>query len=359
MSKLGKSASRQQANNPAAKPATSKANSWRARLRQDFRERNFRARPVEPGTVFLNLRRVYIIPTGAGWGYALMLVMLFIGSINYTLSLGFALTFLLTAVGLIDIHMTYRNLAHLYLTPGRCNTVFAGEAVQFEFAIENRKKVPRYAIWVDFVSPEQDFAEQAIDIEPHSSQSVSLTVISQQRGWLAAPRLRLRTRFPLGLLLAWSYWQPEQRALIYPFPEIDAPPLPQAAQTISSNEQQLGQAGQDDFAGVRTYQRGDSLKHLAWRQIAKLDVADGGQLLSKQFEGGASTQLCLDFDQLPNNLDVESKLSRLTRWVLQAEQAGLSYSFTLGNFSIPQGHGIQHQTACLRALALYGKSDHA
>ncbi len=338
---------------PASPPS-----GWRARLRQRLRERNFRALQPEAGTVFLSLRRVYIIPTGAGLGYAVMLILLFIGAVNYTLSLGFALTFLLVAVGLIDIHMTYRNLAHLYLLPGRCNTAFAGEAVQFEFGIENRKNVARYAIWLDFVSPKQDFAEQAIDIEPHSSQSVSLTVISQKRGWLAAPKFRLRTRFPLGLLLAWSYWQPEQRALVYPFPEIDAPPLPQIG-LAEAEHTPGGQAGNDDFAGIRNYQRGDSLKHLAWRQIAKLDVADGGQLVSKQFEGGASAQLCLDFAQLPANLDVESKLSRLTRWVLQAEQAGLRYSFTLGNFKVAQGQGIEHQAVCLRALALFGTPDHA
>lgn len=333
----------------------SKRLGFRARLAQRVRKRTLRAGVPEAGIVQLSLRRVYIIPTGAGFAFLVMLMVLFISSVNYSLSLGFILTFLLVAVALIDIHMTYRNLAHLYLQAGRCNTVFAGETAQFEFSIENRRKDTRYAIWLDFVSPEQDFAEQAVDIEGQSSQTVALTMVSSQRGWLEAPKVRLRTRFPLGLLLAWSYWQPAQQALIYPCPEANPPPVPQAGMQ-GDEVQQLGHAGQDDFAGIRNYQMGDNVKHLAWRQIARLSVEDGGQLISKQFEGGTSSQLCLDFAHLPMQLDLETKISRLTSWVLQAEKDGLSYSFALDNFHLAHGQGSQHQASCLRALALYGKT---
>lgn len=333
--------------------ATNKNLGLRARLAQSVRQRTFRAGVPEIGITHLNLRRVFIIPTGAGFAFLIMLMVLFISSVNYSLSLGFVLTFLLVGIALIDIHMTYRNLAHLYLHAGRSNTVFAGETVQFELAIENRRKDTRYAIWVDFVCPEREFAEQAVDIEGNSSQTVSLTMLSQQRGWLAAPKVRLRTRFPLGLLLAWSYWQPPQQALIYPCPEENPPPLPQVG-TQGDDIHQLGSAGHDDFAGIRNYQVGDTLKQLAWRQIARLSVEDGGQLISKQFEGGASSQLCLDFAQLPAQLDLETKISRLTSWVLQAEKEGLSYAFSLDNFHLSHGQGSQHQASCLRALALHG-----
>src|SRR3981081_499344 len=57
----------------------------------------FQLRGAESGEVFLNQRRVFIIPTKAGLGFGAMLLTLFIGSVNYTLSLGFALTFLLAA----------------------------------------------------------------------------------------------------------------------------------------------------------------------------------------------------------------------------------------------------------------------
>src|SRR5690606_14709137 len=92
----------------------------------------FRLRDVEVGEVFLNQRRVFIVPTRAGLTFGVMLIVLFLCSVNYSLSLGFALTFLLGACAVIDMHLTFRNLAHLHLRPGNTQAVFAGEEAQFE-----------------------------------------------------------------------------------------------------------------------------------------------------------------------------------------------------------------------------------
>jgi uncharacterized protein (DUF58 family) len=121
----------------------------------------------------------------------------------------------------------------------------------------------------------------------------------------------------------------------------------------------VGSAGSDDFAGVRSYQPGDPLRQLAWRQIARLDPALGGQLVTKQFEGGAIDELLLDFDALPPRLDLELRLSRMTRWVLEAEQRALPYAFRLGRLHYEAALGAAHQDACLRALALYGIAEDA
>jgi hypothetical protein len=43
----------------------------------------------------------------------------------------------------------------------------------------------------------------------------------------------------------------------------------------------------------------------------------------------------------------------MTRWVLEAEQQGLPYSFKLGPLEFAPALGPAHQDACLRALALY------
>jgi uncharacterized protein (DUF58 family) len=178
-----------------------------------------------------------------------------------------------------------------------------------------------------------------------------LAAPTRTRGWMRAPRVKLLTRFPLGLFRAWSYWLPDSRALVYPFPERDAPPLPMHGRPSPDG---VGSAGSDDFAGVRSYQPGDPLRHLAWRQIARLDPSLGGQLVTKQFEGGAIDELLLDFDALPPRLDLELRLSRMTRWVLEAEARALPYAFRMGRLHYEAALGSAHQDACLRALALYG-----
>ena len=179
-----------------------------------------------------------------------------------------------------------------------------------------------------------------------------LALPSVARGWLEAPRLTLSTRFPLGLFRAWSHWRPDARALVYPFPEEGAPPLPAAS---SNGVDGAGRAGEDDFAGVRPNQPGDPLRRMAWRQIARLDPQDGGQLATKHFEGGAREELVLDLAALSPRIDLELRLSRMTRWVLEAEGRALPYALRLGAERFEAANGVAHQAACLRALALYGQ----
>jgi uncharacterized protein (DUF58 family) len=322
-------------------------------IRQAVRRRAdkwlFQLRDSEPGEVFLHQRRVFILPTGAGVGFGALLVVLLIGATNYNLALGFALVFALAACAVVDMYLTYKNLGQLHLLPGRAQPLFAGEDAQFELTLVNRTALDRYALWVDFIVAGEP--RYVSDVMAGSSAALLLSAPSAQRGWLAAPRVRLTTRFPLGLFGAWCYWQPDARALVYPFPEPDAPPLPMSG---AASEDGHGHAGHDDFAGIRSYQPGDSLRHMAWRQIARLDPALGGQLVTKHFEGGAIEELVLDFDAISPALDLELRLSRMTRWVLDAEQRALPYAFRMHGSAFSSSLGAAHQAACLRQLALYG-----
>lgn len=335
---------------PAADPAMARPSGWPhrwlARQRAQWRTKTT-AR--DKGSVLLNQRRVYILPTRAGLGFCALLLILLIGSINCNLGLGFGLTFVAGACAIVDMVQTTRNLAGLVLSPGRAPDVYAGEDAPFELRVDNPTRLARYAVWIDFEHVSEP--RQAIDVPAGGSTTLVLRTATRTRGWMRPPRVRLSTHFPLGLFRAWSWWQPDSRALVYPFPEQDAPPLPMLGRPSPDG---AGSTGSDDFAGVRSYQPGDPLRHLAWRQIARLDPEQGGQLVTKHFEGGTADELVLDFDALPPRLDVELRLARMTRWVLEAEQRALPYGFILGRIRYDAGLGTAHQAACLRALALYG-----
>lgn len=308
----------------------------------------------EPGEVFLHRNRVYILPNKAGGAFALLVGVLLIGSINYSLGLGFGLTFIAAAIGIVDMLFTYRSLAHVHLRSARAPDVFAGEEARFELLISNRTRRDRFALRIDFPARGDGTAYGAahtIDVAAGESNTVRLAIAAPTRGVLPAPRVRLLTRFPLGLFTAWSYWAPDARAIVYPTPEAVALPLPMAGRP---GAQAGGGPGHDDFAGIRNYQAGDPMRHMAWRQIARLDPELGGMLATKHFEGGARHDVVLDFQQLPASLDLELRLARMTRWVLDAERAALPYAFRLGALALDAGNGPAHQAACLRALAQFG-----
>lgn len=312
----------------------------------------FQLREREPGEVVLTMRRVFILPTPPGLAFAGLLLVMLIGAINYNLGLGFALTFLVGSCAVADMYLTAKNMAFLRLQPGRAQPVFAGEEALFELHLINRSRLDRFAIWLDF----QDAGEprQVADVASGASSAVTLSAPTSARGWLEAPRIQLHTRFPLGLFRAWSYWRPDLRVLVYPFPERDAPPLPMSG---AASEDGHGQVGLDNFSGIRSYQPGDPMRHLAWRQIARHDPALGGHLVTKHFDGGAVAELRLDFAELPAQLALELRLSRMTQWVLEAEQRALPYSFHLGADDIGPALGDAHRAACLRALALFELED--
>jgi uncharacterized protein (DUF58 family) len=320
--------------------------SWVRKQAEAWAERSLREDGAE---VVLGQRRVYIVPTGAGVGFGALLLVLLIGSINYSLGLGFALTFTAGACALVDMLFTWRNLAHLHLRPGRAHDVFAGDQARFELHLVNPARRERYAIAVEFAG--SSAAPQMADVAAQGSTCVTLSAPAEHRGWIRAPRVKLSTRFPLGLFRAWSYWQPDLAVLAYPAPEPVAPPLPMVGDGRGEGP---GRAGEDDFAGVRSYQPGDPLRHLAWRQIARLDPELGGQLATKHFEGGSAEQLVIDFAAMPPHLDLELRLSRMTRWVLDAEQRALPYAFRLGAQHYDMALGAAHQALCLRALAVFG-----
>jgi uncharacterized protein (DUF58 family) len=324
------------------------------RLRAWLNSWLFQLRGPEPGEVLLVMRRVFIVPTRPGMAFTGLLLIMLIGSINYTLGLGFALTFFTGACAVADMVMTARNLALLRLAPGRAQPVFSGQEAQFELQVHNGTARSRYGVWLGFQHDGEP--RHALDVPAGGSAALVLAAPTEGRGWLAAPRVRLVTRFPLGLFRAWAYWEPDLRVLVYPAPENNAPPLPVSG---AASEDGHGQVGLDNFAGIRSYQPGDPMRHLAWRQIARHDPALGGQLSTKHFEGGAVAEMVLDFALLPYTMDLELRLSRMARWVLEAEQRALPYGFRLGHHDLAPALGDAHRSACLRALALYGQEAYA
>lgn len=316
---------------------------------------------IEHGEVLLDRRRVYILPTRAGMLFAAAMLMMLIGSINYMLQLGFLLTFLVISMALVAMYHTHRNLARLSVTAHRAENVFAGDLATFEITVHNPTPEARYALEFEPLQPTNPLLEafgadvpvQPItnaDIPASGSREVRVAVATRTRGRLPCPRLRVETRFPIGLWQAWAYYTPPLTSIVYPAPERDAPELPMVAAGDAEQETGLAVSG-DEFAGVRPYQAGDPLKRVAWRLAARSD-----ELTVKLFEGYAQGEVVLELGAVDASLPGEQKLSRLARWVLMAEAAQVRYALSLPDVRIDFGLGAEQRDRCLTALALCGRA---
>lgn len=323
---------------------------WAARLNPlrhpTFLERVFRP-AMEPAPLALTQRRLYIMPTRHGLLFALMLLVMLLGAINYSNSMAFVLTFLLGSLGVVSILHTYRNLARLIVNTGKSTPVFAGQEACFQVCLENTGHIPRFAIGLSGdKSAGIENTTVITDIAPKQIVCLKLTRPAKQRGLLQAGRFTLFSTFPLGLFRTWAHLNLDLRCLVYPRPDGEDLPLPTGPGETGQGAQQ-GE-GHDDFSGLRSYHNGDSLRHVAWKAMAR----EQG-MLTKQFTGEAQQELWLDWEALPD-MENEARLSRLTRWVLDADAEGQRYGLRLPGQTLAPATGLEHRRQCLEALALFG-----
>ena len=320
-----------------------------AALKQNFRNWLFRPK-IEHGTVTLTQRRIFIIPTKQGFMLGFVLVLMLLGDINYNLSLGYVLTFLLTMMAVMSMLHAFRNLAHLEIRAGRADPVFSGETAHFIFHFNNRSKLSRYQLCL-FKTGESFWTTglPTLQFDAPALQDIAATLplSTTQRGWLQTGRLTLYTEFPLGLFYCWSYLHFDTRCLVYPRPMDDAT-LPSGSSPDGTGKRSV--AGDEDFIGLRKYIAGDALPRIAWKAYAR----ERG-LQVKQFSTPLGEELWLDYADTPDRNE-EEKLARMTRWVLDAETQGLRYGLRMPDGELPANNGIAHRDECLRRIALFNLS---
>jgi uncharacterized protein (DUF58 family) len=297
----------------------------------------------QPGPIDIPRRRVYIVPTRFGYGFAIMAFVMLMGAMNYSNSMAFALTFLLAGLGLVCMHHTHGNMVHLRMHAGKAAPVFAGEIAHFEIQVENPARQTRYAISLAW--PKQEAQAVIADVARQNSSLLKLTRPALKRGWQPAGIFSLFTEFPLGLFHAWTWAELDMACLVYPRPA--APGLPPPATAGAGGHASGGRSGQDEFAGLRNYQRGDTARAIHWKSLPKLQSP-----MVKQFTETLERELWLDWSALPQ-LDTEARLSQLTRWVLEVEIEGLAYGLRLPGVVMQPGRGETHQHQCLKLLALF------
>ncbi|WP_296223716.1 DUF58 domain-containing protein [Ralstonia sp. UBA689] len=319
------------------------------------RVQRFLQRPRLPreGRIRLDRNHLYILPTVAGAGFMLLLMVMLVTSLNYNVSLGFLLTFVLAGVLASAMWQTHRNLVDLEVRGAAGESVFAGHALNVSVALCNVTQWAR--VGVDVSAREAAAVETSLDAQ--DATVVALSFAAQPRGWFRLPRLTVATRFPLGLFRAWSYADAPLTVLVYPAPEPAAPPLPASfvPDPGEENEMRATRTQVEEAADqLRAYRPGDPLRSIAWKHSARLDT-----WMSRTGQQMHHAQCVLAWDALPPSMDAEARLSRLCAWVLAAEHGSAGeepeYTLTLPGISIGPARGLAHRDACLRALALWGK----
>ncbi len=290
----------------------------------------------------LTQRNVYILPTRPGLMLGTTLAVLLVGAINYQLNLGYLLTFLLAGCAVVGMHVCHATLRGLTMHLVAPEPQFVGASAVIAVNLHSERDSVRYGIGLAVLGSEH---WSWTDVPARGSATVHVAFMPQRRGLHRVPTLTAETRFPLGTFRVWTVWRPAAQVLVYPSPEPFAPPLP-AGEPRSGDATSSVPHATGEYDGVRAYRRGDPLKLVVWKKVAKAD-----ELVSRDAESMQRLELWLDLAST-GTPQLEHQLSRLCAWVLQADKLGLDYGLRLPALTLKPSHGEAHKRRCLEALAL-------
>lgn len=309
------------------------------RLRQRMERRLpalTRFKTPEPLPIELDRKRIYILPTGFGIGFAAILLVMLVGALNYANNSALLLTCLLGGVTVNSMLVAFRNLDGLRLVSVRAEPVCAGDTARVRLELDASDR-PRVALRLDGYG-----AATSARVLPDATQTTLVQLRTRQRGWMPLPHVRVWTSWPFGLFRAWSWLHPQVSILVYPAPEASGP----AARGQDQGPQRDTRNG-EDLAGLREYRAGDPIKHIAW----KLSARHRDLLVRELDQPSRQDAWMLDWDTL-HGLDPEHRIARLARWVVQAHRQGNRWSLRLPRAVFGPAGGSEHYHRCMTALAL-------
>ena len=284
-------------------------------------------------------RNLYIFPAREGFSFLVVVFLIWMLGTIYENNLVLLLAFFLVAVFVSTIFSTHANLEGLSIRVGDSDPVFCGHQLQVPLIFDNKSKRWRRRVFVRY-----EGQEHAVDVPPVSKASIQLRITTQQRGWMNLGRVRVYTRYPLGVLHAWSWPLLKSKCLVYP------ERIPRDT-TSSDGTEGVGFApagrGMDDFAGLEEWRPGVPAQRIAWKQYSA-----GRGMLEKTFEAQASNPTWIDWDSY-KGVPVETRLSAMCAKAAEMENCGQSYGLKLPAAQLVPSQGERHLRQLLTALAIY------
>ena len=289
--------------------------------------------------------RIYILPTRRGWAMIATIATMLVASLNFSLTLGVGVAFLLAGLLAAALLHAFRNLAGIEVTPLSAGEAFAGGHVAFTLSLHGGA-LARSAVTLSAAG-----ACAAGDVPAGAALTLKLDALAPQRGNQPLGRVTLSSVFPMGLWRGWAYVHFPLAGIVYPAVEIGAPPLPQGPSGLDALAS--GRSEDADLAGLREFQRGDPPQRVAWKAVAR-----GAGWFTKEFDGvgGGGGPVTLSWVALPDALDHEARLSRLAAWVMAAERVARPFALSLPGTSLPIAQGSEHRHRALSALALFPRA---
>lgn len=306
--------------------------------------------PTTSDCVELIQQRIYLLPTGRGLFLIVTAILLLLVGVNYQLSLAYVVAFLLAGLMQAALLASYRNLSGLQVRSGRSPRTRPGETLSFPVTVTSPDRT-RAGIRLTAVLRG---VRTVIGPMTATADAVTPTPIATPipehggtRGVVPLGRMTVESRAPYGLVRAWSYVHFDWIGIVEPAPESPAPPLPLSAGDDDGRNARAVMHVAHDPDSLREYVAGDSLKRVAWKQVAK-----SGRWYTRTGDSGVRQEIDLNW-QATQLADTEARLSRMAAWVVRADNEGCAYTLGLPNGHLDMADGAQQYADAMLLLAVH------
>lgn len=323
------------------------------KVKQNFNARfaKFLSRRMPPqAKTVLSNKNVFILPTKFGAAFIVFVLLLFLLGTNYQNNVIILFSYLLGSFFVTSMLHTFYNLSALSLKQVGDIDGFVGESLHFPVVLNSSR--PRFNLHFNLHG---QGVTQLIDFVDEET-SVQIPFTSESRGTMSLGRLRVSSEFSYGLFKAWTQIEFRSQATVYPKPI----PLTQGYKlsdvVTPTKDGEDGRfsdhkPGVDDFYALKTYQVGEPLSHVAWKQVARKKG-----WYTKDYRENETRDLYLNLQDMPAN-NIERQLSMLCFLVLELHQQGQTFGIKLRDKVINANNGQQHLQECLVALAHFNSRE--
>lgn len=294
-------------------------------------------------SVRLDQAKIFILPSRQGFLLLLVVLLLLLLAINFESSLNYALAFWLLAMLWVAVHLTYRNLSGLVVSGVTSDLVCVGDVAQLRVTLSSSKPVERGVI--ECLHPDWGVCRALMS---GYQAEIILPVPARARGPVPLPRFRIESRYPFGLVVAWSYVLLAATAWAYP--------QAQQQQRLGSGggrndmeqtSEGMRGAGYEDFHSLQTYVPGDPLNRIHWPAFSR------DQWLVKTFADFPVAEQMIDWQQFPGMV-AEQRLAAIAFYSEHFCACDEPFGIRLPGHILEPARGREQLARVRQLLAGYG-----
>lgn len=268
---------------------------------------------------------VFVFFHPQGYVFGVLILITFIAGINYANNLILGLCFLLSAILCMSFYMAFRQLYQLKISISLPEVAQLGKSNHLVIQIEQDAKKPLISRMLRLSDAEQE----QIVLSKTALTRVNWALNVSERGAFSVKRIKLSSRFPFGLVQAWSYIHIPTCIWVAP-----QGVLPQHLHHLGHALIDIPRP--DDLKELKSYQLGDPLTQVSWKHVAQ-----GKGFFVKTFEALDEDKFHIDYDDF-KQIDHEKRLQFIMGLAEKCKEAQRPFSIKIKDISLAAGTDQAH-----------------